>query len=96
MVYSGDTAFCDALVDLARGADVLICEAAAPAGDTVPGHMSPVMAGETAARADVGHLVLTHFYPECDRVDAAADARRSWSGPLTLASDLLHLNIPAK
>jgi ribonuclease BN (tRNA processing enzyme) len=95
VVYSGDTAFCDALVDLARGADMLICEAAAPAGETVPGHMSPAAAGETAARAGVGHLVLTHFYPECDRVDAAADARRSWSGPLTLAADLLHLNIPA-
>ncbi len=27
LVYSGDTGYCDALVDLARGADVFLCEA---------------------------------------------------------------------
>ncbi len=93
MVYSGDTAPCQALVSLAQGADLLICEAAAPAGQTVPGHMSPAEAGEIATRARVGHLMLTHFYPECDRADPVSDARRSWKGPLTLATDLLQLTV---
>ncbi len=26
LVYSGDTGYCDALIDLARGADVFLCE----------------------------------------------------------------------
>jgi len=93
MVYSGDTAPCEALVKLAEGADLLICEAAAPAGQTVPGHMSPAEAGDIATRARVGHLMLTHFYPECDREDPVSDARRSWKGPLTLATDLLRLTL---
>lgn len=95
VVYSGDTAACEELVTLARGTDVLICEAAVPAGQACPGHMTPAEAGDMAARAGVGHLVLTHFYPECEQMDIAADARRSWLGPLTLATDLLQLTVPS-
>ncbi len=40
-VYSGDTGYCDALVELARGADVFLCEASwtharGPAAETAP------------------------------------------------------------
>jgi ribonuclease BN (tRNA processing enzyme) len=36
----------------------------------------------------VGTLVLTHFYPVCENADIAAECRRTWSGPLALATDL--------
>jgi ribonuclease BN (tRNA processing enzyme) len=35
--------------------------------------------------------VLTHLYPPCDRVDIAAQCRRTWSGPLTVARDLMRI-----
>jgi len=35
--------------------------------------------------------VLTHFYPECDTVDIAAQCRRTYEGPLVIASDLLRI-----
>lgn len=91
VVYSGDTDPCDALVDLARDADLFICEASLPDGQKVPGHLTPSLAGRLAARAGVGHLVLTHLYPPCDRVDIAAQCRRTWSGPLTVARDLMRI-----
>lgn len=93
IVYSGDTDTCDALVDLARGADVFICEASLPDERKVPGHLTPSLAGRLAARAAVGHLVLTHLYPECDAVDIAAQCRRTWSGPLSVARDLMQLRV---
>jgi ribonuclease BN (tRNA processing enzyme) len=37
--------------------------------------------------------VLTHFYPICDRVDIEAECRRTYSGPLTLAQDLMQLEV---
>ena len=93
VVYSGDTDFSDNLVELARGADLLICESAFPAALKVSGHLTPPEAGTIATRAGVKSLILTHFYPECDQVDMIAECRQNWSGPLTLATDLMRIDL---
>lgn len=94
IVYSGDTDWAETLVQLAEGADLLVCEAAFPEGRKVEGHLTPALAGRIAARAGVRRLMLTHFYPACDAVDIAAQCRRSWSGPLLLARDLMRISLP--
>jgi len=93
VVYSGDTDFSDNLVRLASGADLLICESAFPDAAKVPGHLSPSAAGEIAQRANMGQLVLTHFYPECDQADLISECRKTYAGPLVLAEDLLQLRL---
>lgn len=93
VVYSGDTAYCEALVELSRGADLLICEAAFPEAAAVPGHLTPAQAGDLARRAGVGRLLLTHFYPECDAADVEGECRRTYDGPLLLAEDLMRLQV---
>lgn len=92
-VYSGDTDVSDALVELATGADLFICESALPDEHKVSGHLTPSQAGEMASRAGVKRLVLSHFYPACDRVDIAAQCRKTYDGPLVLAEDLLRLSV---
>lgn len=93
VVYSGDTGYTENLVQLACKADLLICESALPDSQRVAGHMTPSLAGRAAAKAGVGKLVLTHFYPECDRADISAECRRTYSGPLVLAEDLMVLAV---
>jgi ribonuclease BN (tRNA processing enzyme) len=93
VVYSGDTDVCEELVTLAREADLLICESAMPEAHKARGHLTPAEAGRIAQRAGVGSLVLTHFYPECDQADMAAEARHTWSGPLILAEDLMTIPV---
>lgn len=72
VVFSGDTAPCDAVVDLARGADLLIHECTFPewaieyrktAGIGTWSHTSPAALGALASRAGVRRLVATHFAP---------------------------------
>ncbi|MBI9077252.1 MAG: MBL fold metallo-hydrolase [Desulfatibacillum sp.] len=92
-VYSGDTDYCQDLVDLSMNADLLLCECAMPDALKVPGHLTPSRAGDIAARAGVKRLVLTHFYPECDKTDVAAQCRTTWDGPLDLAQDLMEIII---
>lgn len=92
-VYSGDTDFSDDLISLARGTDVLICESALPDELKVSGHLTPSLAGTIATRAQVGKLILTHLYPQCDTVDIAKQCRRTYKGPLVLAQDLLPIEI---
>jgi ribonuclease BN (tRNA processing enzyme) len=82
LVYSGDTAACPALVELARGADAFLCEAAwAGSPPPVPGiHLSGREAGEHAAEAAVGRMLITHV-PAWESVDAAvAGARETFGG----------------
>ncbi len=94
LVYSGDTDYTENLISLAKGADILICECAVPDEKKIPGHLTPGQAGEIAARAVVGTLVLTHFYPECDQADIVAQCRRTYNGPLIVAEDLLLIPFP--
>jgi len=91
IVYSGDTDTNENLVSLAMGADLLICESAMPDTLKVPGHLTPSLAGDMAARAHVKKLVLTHLYPECDQFDLAAQCRKTYQGPLMIAEDLMKI-----
>ena len=96
VVYSGDTDYCDSLVRLAHGADLFVCESAFPDHLKVKGHLTPSLAGRVAADAGVSHLILTHFYPECESVDLEGQCRRTYSGTLTLAYDLLSVELPIR
>lgn len=93
VVYSGDTDFSENLIELSAHADLLICESSTPDNMKIPGHLTPSLAGEIAARSGVKKLLLTHFYPECDTVDIANECRRSYDGKLVLAEDLMKISI---
>jgi ribonuclease BN (tRNA processing enzyme) len=94
MAFSGDADTCDELVELARGADVFVCDAATPDGQKLDGHLTPGLAAEHAARAGAKTLVLTHFYPECEGHDLHAMAAHRFAGNVVLAEDLLRLELP--
>jgi ribonuclease BN (tRNA processing enzyme) len=87
-VYSGDSDLVPELEDSARGADLLLCEAGFVHGrDTVGGvHMTGRQAGELAAKAGAGKLVVTHVAPWDDKATAVADARLRYDGPIEAAS----------
>lgn len=77
LAYSCDTEYSPAIVDLAKGADLLIHEASGPA----PGHSAPSVAGRVAREAGVGRLVLIHLPPLQGREEAWLDqARESFHG----------------
>jgi ribonuclease BN (tRNA processing enzyme) len=88
LVYSGDTGFCDELVDLARDTDLLLAEAAFREGEDNPKglHMTGREAGETATRAGARRLVLTHIPPWYEKPAAIEEARGVFDGPLELAA----------
>ncbi len=87
LVYSGDTGACDALVDIADHADLLLCEASfVEAPDNPPDlHLTGRQAGEHAARADVRRLVLTHIPPHIDAKLVFREAEGVFPGDLDVA-----------
>jgi ribonuclease BN (tRNA processing enzyme) len=84
--YTGDTGPCAALDELARGADVLLSEASwTDAPDRPAGvHLSGKQAGEVAARAGVGKLLLTHIAPWTDRAAVLAEAVESFGAAVAV------------
>jgi ribonuclease BN (tRNA processing enzyme) len=70
LVYTADTGPCERVIELARGADVLLAEAAHPPGAGLPGglHLTGREAGEHAAAAGVGRLLLTHIPAWVDEI----------------------------
>jgi len=92
LVYSGDTDVSESLVKLSDSADVLICESSFPDVKKVPGHLTPSLAGEMAARAGVKQLVLTHLYPDCESIDLEAQCCKKFNGQILLAKDLFRIS----
>lgn len=84
LVYSGDTGFCESLVELAGGADAFLCEASwTDAPDRPPHlHLSGTEAGRIATRAGVGELLLTHIPPWTSREDVIGEAKAEFDGPV--------------
>lgn len=84
LVYSADTGYCDAVIELARGADVFLCEASwTHAANRPPNlHLSGTDAGRIAAAAGVGQLLLTHIPPWTSREDVIGEAKAEFDGPV--------------
>lgn len=94
VVFSGDTDYSETLIELARGADLFVCECAAPEGRKVKKHLMPSEAGRMAEAAGVSRLLLTHFYPACDESDLITPCSAHFRGPILLAEDLMRLSVP--
>lgn len=93
-----DTAYCPAAVELARRADLLLCEAtylsehAALAASHR--HLTAADAGRIAAQAGARRLVLTHFSQRyTDTVAFGEQARRHFPD-VVVAEDLARIPVP--
>lgn len=93
-VFSGDCSPSRTLVELARGADLLLSEASFPL--PVPEgrhHLTTAEAATIAQEAGVNALVLTHFYPWADGHDAEAECAHRFGGKVIAAKDNLVLEL---
>lgn len=98
VVYSADTAPCKNILELSRGADLLIHEAtfadelAEKASEM--GHSTPSQAAIVAKEAGVLQLVLTHISGRYDQAVGFLDGSRRIFPDLVLAEDLMVVRVP--
>jgi ribonuclease BN (tRNA processing enzyme) len=97
LAYSADTGESASLVRLAHAADLLLCEASFTDGQPNPPgvHLTGRQAGEHAARAGAGALLLTHLVPWNDQRTVLAEASAAFGGPARLASSGTTVDIAA-
>jgi ribonuclease BN (tRNA processing enzyme) len=92
-VYTSDTGFSEELITFAHAADLLLLECSFRRNKTVAKHLEFSEAMLLARMIEPQRLVLTHLYPEWDRIDLAAEAKQYWSGVTIEAVDGLTLTI---
>ncbi len=107
LAFSGDTAYCPALIEAAKHADVLVHECylhheIKPAPGRTAESMRNVAAyhtladevGKVAAQAKVKCLVLNHFVPTAfDRHEVLKRVRADYDGPIVVGEDLMGLDL---
>ena len=87
LVYSGDASTPDNLIELARGADLLLCECSFPLGWETPDHLSPDQVGKLAKKAIAKRVALTHRYPQSIQEDVISQVRTYYDGEVIGAID---------
>lgn len=104
VVFSGDTAPTPNIVELSKGADLLVIDAAlAPTAvyhktdnpelkeiwdNLQKEHCTPAQTGEIGTKAGVKKLVLTHFLPNILEEETYKEAANEFSGEIILGEDL--------
>jgi ribonuclease BN (tRNA processing enzyme) len=89
LAYTGDTGPSPDLIPLALHAETLIAEASYPRevpADLAAHLSSALQAGQTAAKAGVGRLILTHLMPGTDAGQTREAAAEAFTGPVEVAS----------
>jgi ribonuclease BN (tRNA processing enzyme) len=92
--YSGDSAPCAGLLDLADDADLFLCEATLRSldEDALPpeprGHVLPAEAGEVAREGGSRRLVLTHLPLEDGGAAARRDAAGAFGAEVEIAEEM--------
>lgn len=93
LVYSGDTDYCENIVNLANGADVLILECSFPDDLRVEGHLVPSLCARIARESGCRTLVLSHLYPQWEGRDILKECRRFYEGEIIIAEDSMELSL---
>jgi ribonuclease BN (tRNA processing enzyme) len=90
IAYSADSGTCPALIELARNADLFLCEASYLNGEDNPPdiHLTGREAAEHAVRAEVQRLLLTHLVPWGDEARTVAEAKSAYDGEIAVARSL--------
>ncbi len=95
-----DTRPCEGARDLARGVDLLVCEATFLESETdlaqLAGHLTARQAGELAAEAGARRLVLTHFSQRYKDTDRFVEEAGAVHDDVVVAADLTRIPVPPR
>ena len=92
-VYTGDTGYAESVVELARGAHMMLIDCTFPDDRPFPGHLTPTGVARIASEADVGRVILTHISPQAERLDLVSAVASRYAGEVVVAEDGLRLDV---
>lgn len=92
LVYSGDTGFCEEIIELSKKADFLILECSNSEKFSVEHHLGPEEIAYIVKETQVKNLILSHFYPHSENPDLRK-IENNFKGKIILAEDLMEISL---
>jgi ribonuclease BN (tRNA processing enzyme) len=89
--YSGDTDYCEKLIQFFKDVDVLVLECTTLNEQKLEGHLTPKECAEIAKKAQVKKLVLTHL--DLDLGKVKEQCSENFYGEIIVAEDLMQVKI---
>lgn len=88
-VYSSDTKLCNSIYEIAKNADLLLCECNLLEKDRKEDifHLSAIQVGEIANASKVQNLLLTHIWPEYSKDEIIREVKTNFSGSVNIAEE---------
>lgn len=95
LVYTGDSAYMEEFIDLAKDANILLCESNfySNMNGSVAGHMTAREAGVIANKANVQLLILTHLPHYGDHQQLLIEANEVFNREIALARTRLEFQL---
>jgi ribonuclease BN (tRNA processing enzyme) len=96
-VFSADSSYCQSLVEIARGADLFLCETSMYAQQVheaeQTGHLTAEQAGRLAKEAGAARLVITHYPHYGDVKQLGEQASAAFGKPVEMVSTLQQFEV---
>ncbi|MEN8263166.1 MAG: MBL fold metallo-hydrolase [Nitrospirota bacterium] len=94
VVFTGDAAYDQGLIEISIAADLLVADCSFPDADKVKGHLSAKECGIVAKKAGVKKMLLSHLYPaDTPDTERVNESREAFDGEVILAEDLMEIDI---
>ena len=86
--FSSDSGYCPQLIQIAQNTDLFLCNVGRCLGAEIAslwGHMLPEEAGKVAKEAGAKRLIITHFWPKCNKALSLEKASNAFGRQAELA-----------
>ncbi len=91
--FSGDSTKCEGLERAAKDADLFICDTSYDKDHGSPAHLNTYEIGEVAVKSNVKKVILTHIYPNLEKVDLASEVKEKYQGEIVVGEDLMEIEV---
>lgn len=93
LVYTGDTDYSEAIVEIANKTDLLLIECSAPDSLKTKGHLSPSDVARIAKESRARKVVVTHIYPVAEKNEVVKSIRSMVEVEVVSAEDLMEIEV---
>lgn len=93
IAYSGDSIKHVGLEKVSKKADLFVCDCSYAKGKSSPAHMDTHQIGEIAEKAKPKKVVLTHFYPNLEKLDLVSEVKEKFDGEVVMGKDMMEVEV---
>lgn len=95
VVFSGDTSYCDGIIEACNQANLVILDAANPRGLENEFHLNPDQIAKICTKSKVKKVILSHLTTRVFNENVLSQVSENYSGEVELAEDFKIINISA-